>query len=53
MGAYRVRWHIGEISVNPYDPDVVFVSVLGHFWSKNKNRVFIELWMEVYPGIMF
>lgn len=31
-------WHIGEISVNPYDPDVVFVSVLGHFWSKNKNR---------------
>ena len=31
-------WHIGEISVNPYDSDIVFVSVLGHFWSKNKNR---------------
>ena len=31
-------WHIGEISINPYNPDIVFVSVLGHFWSKNKNR---------------
>ena len=31
-------WHIGEISINPNNPDIVFVSVLGHFWSKNKNR---------------
>ena len=31
-------WHIGEISINPKNPDIVFVSVLGHFWSKNKNR---------------
>ena len=31
-------WHIGEISINPENPDIVFVSVLGHFWSKNKNR---------------
>jgi len=31
-------WHIGEISINPTNPDIVFVSVLGHFWSKNKNR---------------
>ena len=31
-------WHIGEISINPNNPNIVFVSVLGHFWSKNKNR---------------
>ncbi len=31
-------WHIGEISVNPNNPDIIFVSVLGHFWSKNINR---------------
>ena len=31
-------WHIGEISVHPHDHNIVFVSVLGHFWSKNKNR---------------
>ena len=31
-------WHIGEISINPNNPDIVFVSVMGHFWSKNKNR---------------
>ena len=31
-------WHIGEISINPNNPDIVFVSVLGHFWSKNINR---------------
>ena len=31
-------WHIGEISINPYNPNIVFVSVLGHFWSKNINR---------------
>jgi len=31
-------WHIGEIAVHPKNPDIVVVSVLGHFWSKNKNR---------------
>jgi len=31
-------WHIGEIAVHPYDPDIVLVCVLGHFWSKNENR---------------
>ena len=31
-------WHIGEISINPKNPDIVFVSVMGHFWSKNNNR---------------
>ncbi|HEC43312.1 MAG TPA: hypothetical protein ENI20_10830 [Bacteroides sp.] len=31
-------WHIGEIAVHPHNPDIVLVSVLGHFWSKNENR---------------
>jgi len=31
-------WHIGEIVVHPTNPDVVYVAVLGHFWSTNKNR---------------
>lgn len=31
-------WHIGEIKVHPKNPDIVYVSVLGHFWSTNKNR---------------
>ena len=31
-------WHIGEISINPSNPNIVFVSVMGHFWSKNNNR---------------
>ena len=31
-------WHIGEIAVHQYDPDIVLVCVLGHFWSKNENR---------------
>ena len=31
-------WHIGEIVVHPTDPDVVYVAVLGHFWSTNPNR---------------
>ena len=31
-------WHIGEIAVHPTNPDIVYVSVLGHFWSTNKNR---------------
>ncbi|KKL24063.1 hypothetical protein LCGC14_2419100, partial [marine sediment metagenome] len=29
---------IGEIAVHPHNPDIVLVSVLGHFWSKNENR---------------
>jgi len=31
-------YHIGEIAVHPKNPDFVFVAVLGHFWSTNKNR---------------
>jgi len=31
-------YHIGEITVHPKDPDIVFVAVQGHFWSTNKNR---------------
>ncbi|MEQ8423975.1 MAG: hypothetical protein RIA63_04645, partial [Cyclobacteriaceae bacterium] len=31
-------WHIGEIVVHPTNPDIVYVAVLGHFWSTNKNR---------------
>jgi photosystem II stability/assembly factor-like uncharacterized protein len=31
-------WHIGEIAVHPENPDIVVVSVLGHFWSANPNR---------------
>jgi photosystem II stability/assembly factor-like uncharacterized protein len=31
-------WHIGEIAVHPKNPDIVYVAVLGHFWSTNKNR---------------
>lgn len=31
-------WHIGEIAVHPTDPEIVFVSVLGHFWTSNPNR---------------
>jgi len=31
-------WHIGEIAIHPNNPDIVVVSVLGHFWSANKNR---------------
>lgn len=31
-------WHIGEIVVHPQNPDIVFVAVLGHFWSTNTNR---------------
>ena len=31
-------WQIGEIAVHPTNPDIVIVCVLGHFWSKNKNR---------------
>ncbi len=31
-------WSIAEITVHPTNPDIVFVCVLGHLWSKNKNR---------------
>ncbi len=31
-------WSIAEIAIHPTNPDIVFVSVLGHLWSKNKNR---------------
>lgn len=31
-------WHIGKISVHPKNPDIVYVAVLGHLWSTNKNR---------------
>ncbi|MCD6332250.1 MAG: hypothetical protein J7L89_03155 [Bacteroidales bacterium] len=29
---------IGEIAVDPQNPDIVFVAVLGHFWSPNPDR---------------
>ncbi len=31
-------YHIGEIAVHPRNPNFVFVAVMGHFWSTNKNR---------------
>ena len=31
-------WHIGEIVINPVDPDIAYVAVMGHFWSTNENR---------------
>lgn len=31
-------FHIGEIAVHPQNPDIVFVAVMGHFWSTNPNR---------------
>ena len=31
-------YHIGEVAVHPENPDIVFVAVLGHFWSVNRNR---------------
>jgi photosystem II stability/assembly factor-like uncharacterized protein len=31
-------WSIAEIEIHPTNPDIVFVCVLGHLWSKNKNR---------------
>ena len=31
-------WSIGAIAVHPKDPNFVVVSVIGHLWSKNKNR---------------
>ena len=31
-------WAIAEIAIHPKDPNIVLVAVLGHLWSKNKNR---------------
>ena len=31
-------WSIAEIAIHPTDPNIVLVAVLGHLWSKNKNR---------------
>ncbi|MEO0341209.1 MAG: hypothetical protein AAF242_18605, partial [Bacteroidota bacterium] len=31
-------WHIGEIAVHPTNPDIVFVAVLGKFWTKGSAK---------------
>jgi hypothetical protein len=31
-------WSIAEIAIDPVDPNIVMVAVLGHLWSKNANR---------------
>ena len=31
-------WSIAEIAIDPKNPNIVMVAVLGHLWSKNKNR---------------
>ncbi len=31
-------WSIAEIAIEPRDANIVVVAVLGHLWSKNKNR---------------
>lgn len=31
-------WHIGEIVVHPSNPDIVFVAVMGKFWSDSKDK---------------
>ena len=31
-------WSIAEIAIDPKDPNIVMVAVLGHLWSKNPNR---------------
>lgn len=31
-------WSIAEIAIHPSDPNIVMVCVLGHLWSKNRNR---------------
>lgn len=31
-------WSIANIVIHPKDPDIVLVAVLGHLWSKNKDR---------------
>ncbi|MEZ5043204.1 MAG: hypothetical protein R2828_25135 [Saprospiraceae bacterium] len=30
-------WHIGEISVHPQNPEIVFVAVMGKFWSESES----------------
>ncbi len=31
-------WHIGEITVHPTNPDIVFVAVLGKFWTTGNAK---------------
>lgn len=31
-------WSIAEIAIHPKDPNIVLVAVLGHLWTKNRNR---------------
>ncbi|MCP3931798.1 MAG: hypothetical protein GY705_22210 [Bacteroidetes bacterium] len=31
-------WHIGEIAVHPENPDIVFVAVLGKFWTEDQSK---------------
>ena len=31
-------YQIGKIIIHPTNPDIVYVAVLGHFWSTNVNR---------------
>jgi photosystem II stability/assembly factor-like uncharacterized protein len=31
-------WSIAEIAIDPKNPNIVMVAVLGHLWSKNPNR---------------
>ncbi len=31
-------WSIAEIAIHPTDPNIVLVAVLGHLWSKNRQR---------------
>ncbi|RIW12945.1 hypothetical protein D0X99_17785 [Algoriphagus lacus] len=31
-------WHIGKVVVHPTNPDIVYVSVLGHLWTTNPHR---------------
>ena len=31
-------YHIGEIAINPVNPEIAFVAVQGHFWTTNSNR---------------
>lgn len=31
-------WHIGEIAVHPKNPDIVYVAVMGKFWSSSEEK---------------
>ncbi len=31
-------WHISKVLVHPTNPDIVYVAVVGHLWTTNKNR---------------